>query len=129
LLLDSNLRSRESRAKVMRDKGVQVDTVATADAARVRMGIQKYNLVLVDCGRDTETAETLVQEIRANNSRQLVGFLVGSPLFIARTLSGGNTYRAQAHATVPMPQKPAPAPEAKTLGQRIIEAEAEAGSQ
>ncbi len=89
LLVDSNLRSRESRAKVMRNKGVHVDCVANADAARVRLGAEKYNLILVDLGRDTEAAESLVREIRSNNSRQLVGFLVGSPWFVAKSLTGG----------------------------------------
>jgi CheY-like chemotaxis protein len=91
LLVDSNLRSRESRAKVMRSKGVHVDCVGSADAARVRLAADKYNLVLVDLGRDTDLAESLVQEIRGKNSRQLVGFLVGSPLFIAKSLRSAHS--------------------------------------
>lgn len=129
LLLDSNLRSRESRAKIMRHKGVRVDTVATPDAARVRLAAEKYNLVLVDCGRDPGTAESLVQEIKAKNSRQLVGFLVGSPLFISKTSSGGTSHRQQGPAIVARPQKLAPAPEARSFGQRIRDAEAEAAGE
>jgi CheY-like chemotaxis protein len=127
LLVDSNLRSRESRAKVMRTKGVHVDSVATADAARVRLATAKYNLVLVDLGRDVESAESLVNEIRANNSRQLVGFLVGSPLFIATSLSASNS---RPHRTPAVPaaasrvEPSTPALNAIDFGQKIRDAEA-----
>jgi CheY-like chemotaxis protein len=129
LLLDSNLRSRESRAKIMRHKGVRVDTVATPAAARVRLAAEKYNLILVDCGRDPGTTESLVQEIKAKNSRQLVGFLVGSPLFISKTSSGDTSHRQPGPAIVTRPQKLAPAPEARSFGQRIRDAEAEAAGE
>jgi CheY-like chemotaxis protein len=128
LLVDSNLRSRESRAKAMRDKGVRVDSVASADAARVRLAAEKYSLVLVDPGRDVEGAEALVKGIRANNSRQLVGFLVGSPLFVAKSLSGSNSRprRAQEPSLVVSAEKPStPAAFGVDFGQRIRDAEAE----
>ena len=128
LLVDSNLRSRESRAKVLRTKGVHVDSVATADAARVRLAAATYNLVLVDLGRDVESAKSLVNEIRANNSRQLVGFLVGSPLFIATSLSASNSrlYRAPAVAAAASTVKPnTPALSATDFGQKIRDAEAQ----
>jgi hypothetical protein len=102
LLVDSNLRSRHSRAKMMRTKGVHVDCVGSAEAARVRLSAEKYNLILVDLGSDTEIAESLVREIKGKNSRQLVGFLVGSPLFIVKSLGGAH----------PCP-RPAPAAEVK----------------
>ncbi len=120
LLVDSNLRSRESRAKVMRTKGVHVDCAASVDAARVRLAAEKYNLVLVDPGRDTEVAESLVQEIRSKNSRQLVGFLVGSPLFVAKSLSGANFRQRRA----PAPATNQPAMADIDFGQRIRDAEA-----
>ncbi len=105
LLVDSNLRSRESRAKVMRNKGVHVDCVGTADAARVRLAADKYNLILVDLGRDTALAEALVQDIRSKDSRQLVGFLVGSPLFVAKSLNDCNA-KAQAPAAPAIVSRP-----------------------
>ena len=128
LLVDSNLRSREARAKVMRTKGVLVDCAASADVARVRLAAEKYNLILVDLGRDTGVAESLVQEIRSKNSRQLVGFLVGSPLFVAQSLSGAGSRprRAAAPAIVATTESPSePAVADVDFGQRIRDAEAE----
>jgi CheY-like chemotaxis protein len=131
LLVDSDRQSRESRARIMRTRGVQVDCVVDTGAARVRLAAEKYDLILVDPGRERESAESLVQEIRANNSRQLVGFLVGSPLFVAKSLTGGSNPR------LPRPPRPPAAPPvaaAKTpnapatggidFGQRIRDAEA-----
>ena len=126
LLVDSSLPSRESRAKVMRARGVRVDCVANVAAARVRLAAETYNLILVDPGRNTGAAESLVQEIRVKNSRQLVRFLVGSPLFIAKSLGG--------HKHEPAPvASPAAVPDAPStlvstgfdFGQKIRDAEAE----
>jgi CheY-like chemotaxis protein len=127
LLVDSNLRSRQSRAKVMRTKGVRVDCVGNADAARVRLAAETYNLVLVDLGHDVDGAESLVHEIRTQNSRQLVGFLVGSPLFVAQSLNGSNPRprRAPEPAIVASGEKPStPTAAGIDFGQRIRDAEA-----
>jgi CheY-like chemotaxis protein len=128
LLVDSNLRSRESRAKVMRTMGVQVECAANAGAARVRLAAGKYNLILVDLGRDIDSAESLVHEIRTRDSRQLVQFLVGSPLFVATTLSGRSSrpHRGPEPVTAPAVDKPA----TRTVSsidfvQKIRDAEAE----
>jgi CheY-like chemotaxis protein len=128
LLVDSNLRSRESRAKVMRTLGVRVDCAANANAARVRLAAEKYNLILVDLGRDVDSAESLVHEIRTKNSRQLVQFLVGRPLFVATSLNGSSPRprRAAAPVTAASAEKPStPAVSAVDFGQRIRDAEAE----
>jgi len=131
LLVDSSRQSPESRAKIMRARGVQVDCVANADAARVRLAAEKYDLILVDPGRERESAESLVQEIRANNSRQLVRFLVGSPLFVAKSLTGGSNPtpprppRSPATPPVAEAETPnAPATRGIDFGQRIRDAEA-----
>ena len=128
LLLDVNPRSRESRAKIMRTRGVKVDCVGDADAARVRLTAGKYDLILVDPGRERESAESLVQEIRANNPRQLVGFLVGSPRFVVKSLTGDGTPRpTRPPATPPVAAAETPnAPAAGGIdfGQRIRDAEA-----
>jgi CheY-like chemotaxis protein len=124
LLVDSNLRSRESRAKVMRNKGVMVDCVASADAARVRLRVEKYNLILVDLGRDVDGAEALVQEIRTKNSRQLVGFLVGSPLFVVRSLGDSNSRPRRMPAPAPAAKPGTPAVPGIDFGQKIRDAEA-----
>lgn len=126
LLVDLNRKSRESRAKVMRARGVRVDCAADFGAARVRLVADRYNLVLVDPGRERESAEALVKEIRTSNSRQLVGFLVGSPRFVVKSLSTG--------ASRPRPPVMPPAIDAGSgtptagstdFGPRIRDAEAE----
>ena len=130
LLVDANRQSREERAKIMRTRGVRVDCVVDAAAAREHLAAEKYNLILVDPGRERESAESLVQEIRTNNARQMVGFLVGSPLFIAKSLTGGSRPTPPAR-----PRPPAPPPAAAVgaahapaagsdFGQRIRDAEA-----
>jgi CheY-like chemotaxis protein len=133
LLMDSNRQSRESRAKALRTHGVQVDCVADAAAARVRLAAEKYDLILVDPGRERESAELLVQGIRANNSRQLVGFLVGSPLFVAKSLGGGSNPRPPRPPATPAAAATANAPAIGGIdfGQRIRDAEAirDAGAQ
>ncbi len=88
LLVDANRQTRQSRAKIMRTMGVRVECVANADTARAKLAAEKYNLILVDLGHDVTGAESLVGEIRSRNSRQLVGFLVGSPLFVSQSLNG-----------------------------------------
>lgn len=86
LLVDSNSRSRESRAKVLRTMGVVVHPAATAATARVRLANSRFDLVLVDLGGDVDGAESLVAEIRLNNRKQRVAFLVGKPLYVASSL-------------------------------------------
>lgn len=130
LLVDSDLRSREARAKAMRSLGVAVDSVACAETARVRLANEQYNLILVDLGRDNLAAESLVNEIRTRNSRQLVRFLVGRPLYVAKSLNGGN---ASSEGYTPVPptarrsrRKPlTPVVSTLDFGQRIRAAEAE----
>jgi CheY-like chemotaxis protein len=127
LLVDSNRRSREARAKVMRTMGVRVECAGNAGTARVRLANEKYNLILVDLGEDVAAAESFVTEIRTRDSRQLVGFLVGSPLFVAQSLDGksgtpisiGRPATAQ---TAPEPEPPGSDSNQKT---RIGETEQE----
>jgi len=126
--VDSDIRSRETRARGMRAQGVRVDCVASAAAARVRLAAETYNLILVDPGCEVGDAESLVQEIRSRNSRQLVRFLVGGPLFVAKSLSGGNC--ASGPQRVPAPgaapdKQSTPAAGGSDFGQKIRDAEAD----
>ena len=86
LLVDVNAHRRESRAKIMRSMGVTVHCASSVRGAWSKMDSGAYNLILVDLGADSERAELLVQEIRLKDPRQLVAFLVGSPLFVAKSL-------------------------------------------
>ena len=125
LLVDPDRRSRESRAKVMRTLGVQVDCAANPGAARMRLANGRYNLVLVDPGDNPEAAESLVQEIKTNNSRQLVQFLIGKPLFVASSLSGHNLRpRRRTVPAAAVVATPLPVVTEIDFGQKIRDAEA-----
>jgi len=127
LLIDVDSTSRESRSKIMRGLGVTVHCAATVTGARQKLEAGSYNLVLVDLGSDVEGAKSFVAEIRAKNSRQLVAFLVGSPLFVAKSLDG----KAVAGPNIlplrtePVQKTVAPAPVGFNFGQKIKDAEAE----
>ncbi len=126
LLVDVNPQTRESRAKVMRTLGVTVHCASSARGARSKIDSAAYNLILVDLGADSDAAEALVQEIKVKHPRQLVAFLVGSPLFVAKSL--------RKKGVSPSPLAPAIVPSAGStvmtkvkpfdFGQKIKDAEA-----
>lgn len=132
LLVDLNPRTRDSRAKVMRELGATVHCAPSTLAARAQLDLGAYSLVLLDFGRDVAGAEQLAHDIRAKNPRQLVAFLVGSPLFVATTL----TAKPASRPTPPAPAAAVSVRKANTrasassdFGQQIRDAEAEqAGS-
>ena len=114
----------------MRTLGVTVHCASDAASAQVRMESGAYNLILVDLGRDRRGAESLVEAIKLKSPRQLVAFLVGSPLFVATSLAG----KSERSPRVAPPLRPIPVvntPVVNTpvntfdFGQRIKEAEAE----
>lgn len=127
LLVDVNPETRESRAKVMRTLGVTVHCASSARGARSKMDSGAYNLILVDLGADSDAAEALVQEIRLKHPRQLVAFLVGSPLFLAKSLrSKGVSLSRVAQSIVPSPvSKVITNAKPFDFGQKIKDAEAE----
>lgn len=101
LLVDTNAHSRELRAKTLRTFGVAVHCSGTGDAAREELDAGSYDLILIDPGADVNAAESLAAAIRLKNPRQLIGFLVGSPLFVAPSLRGGASASTPA-AELPM---------------------------
>ncbi len=125
LLVDSNPLSRESRAKIMRGMGVRVECAPTAQAARARLESGTYNLILVDLGTDIDGAQSLVNGIKAANSRQLVGFLVGRPLFVATSLKSKLRSRREPATASPAVAAPPPISPADDFGRRVRDAEAE----
>lgn len=126
LLVDVDSATRDTRSKVMRMLGVTVHCAATVTTARQKLEIGSYNLVLVDLGSDVERARAFVNEIRAKNPRQLVAFLVGSPLFVATSLDRrpAVSLKLVPPRTAPAPNADSPSP-ASNFGQKIREAEAE----
>jgi CheY-like chemotaxis protein len=129
LLVDADTHSRESRAKVMRTLGVTVHCASGARGARSRLESGSYDLVLVDLGDDVDAAEQLVQEIRSRKPRQLVAFLVGSPLFVATSLKDNRKRPPQVSPRSPtvVPAQKAITPAARVLdfGRKVRDAEAE----
>jgi len=134
LLIDVNSHSRAARARILREMGMMVDCAATTGAGLSRLKAGHYNLVLVDVSKDRGAAESLVAEIKAGNPRQLVAFLVGSPLFVVKSLKvAGLTPRATESEAVPREAKPAAArtsarnqPLRMDFGRRVRQAQAEA---
>lgn len=125
LLVDVHARTRESRSKIMRTLGVTVHCASSSGVARAKLESGAYNLILVDLGADRAGAELLVQEIKLKNPRQLVAYLVGSPLFVATSLGD----RRERPARVRPPLRPIPVvnPAASKFdfGKKIKDAEAE----
>ncbi len=126
LLIDVNSETRESRSKVMRTLGVTVHCASSARSARSKLDSSAYDLILVDLGADNESAEALVEEIREKNPRQLVAFLVGSPMFVATSLDAkrarpSRTLRAPGPVAVPKAGTPG---KAFDFGQRVKDAQA-----
>jgi len=90
LLVDVNLRRRESRAAHLRKLGAVVDCASNATTALQKFGATTYRLVLIDLER--AAAEQLAGEIRLKDPKQLVGFMVEGPTLISKTLAAAETY-------------------------------------
>jgi CheY-like chemotaxis protein len=87
LLVDVHQQSRNLRAEMMRNLGATVDCASSATSAIARFALRLYRLVLIDLGEDHEGAEQLALDIRQIRPKQLIGFLIGGPTYIAKTLA------------------------------------------
>ncbi len=127
LLVDINPATRDSRAKMLRSFGVKVQCASDAGTALLQLTSAAYNLVLVDLGRDIEGAESLALEIKTKIPRQLVAFLIGSPLYLAASprIAGTGQQRSSVALVKPPVVK---SDTASDFGQKIKAAEAEAAS-
>src|SRR5512146_118968 len=123
LLVDSNSQTRESRSKVLRKLGVTVHSAANAATARTRLANSKFDLVLVDLGRDIEGAESLVAEIRLKNRKQRVAFLVGKPFYVASSLKRKDPVALPVLLPPKVPVEDANVSALTDFGKRIKEAE------
>lgn len=119
LLADLDERTCESRAKILRTFGVVVDCATSAASALALYRAGAYSLVLIDLGTGSES-ERLAQEIRSLKRNQRIGFLVGSPLFVA-----GSPRAPRKTATPVLPQHQVRSLAAPLdFGQRVRQAEA-----
>jgi CheY-like chemotaxis protein len=64
LLLDDDPVSRKLRALTLVVNGFEVYGAASVDDARARLRPAKFDLVLVDCKRDTKGAQQFCQELK-----------------------------------------------------------------
>jgi PleD family two-component response regulator len=97
LLVDRHQKARETRANRLSVYGIAVDAVCTIREARVRLGMNRYDLVLLATRENPEDAITFRREIRQQNPKQRVAFLVGPPDYLSFTF-GQNL--------IPMPPRP-----------------------
>ena len=85
LLVESDQQLREARARRLRRYGITVHTASSVQEARVNLMINRYNLILLATHENPEAAIALRREIREQNPRQRVAFLVGPPKYISLT--------------------------------------------
>jgi CheY-like chemotaxis protein len=85
LLVDSDQKAREARARRLNVYGIAVDLVSTIRAARFCLRNKSYDLVLLGTRENPEDAITFRREIRQQNPKQRVAFLVGPPHYISFT--------------------------------------------
>jgi hypothetical protein len=89
LLIDLCQSTREVRASVLRDHGIEVHEIEGLSGARFLWQANLYDLVMLDVRRYSpgETLE-FYEQIRDAYPRQRFAFLLGAPKYIARTWPG-----------------------------------------
>jgi CheY-like chemotaxis protein len=85
LLVDSNQKLGEMRARRLRLYGITVHTASSIQEARVHLEMNSYHLVLLATRENPEDAITFRREIRQQNPKQRVAFLVGPPRYLSFT--------------------------------------------
>ncbi len=85
LLVDSNERLGQIRARVLRQYGITVATASTVEEARARLKGSAYHLVLVAPRKNPAKAIQLQREIKRLHPEQRVAFFVGPPKYISFT--------------------------------------------
>ncbi len=89
LLIDRCQATREVRAAVVRNHGVEVHEAEEISRARFLWQPHVYDLVMLDVRRYS-AAEALefYEQIRAADPRQRIVFLTGPPKYVSRTWPG-----------------------------------------
>ena len=86
LLIDHNQPTREVRASVMRNHGVEVHEADSLQAARFLWQPNVYDLILLDVRRHLPgEALEFYEQIKTASSKERFAFLVGPPVYLSRT--------------------------------------------
>ena len=85
LLVDSDQKLGEVRARRLRLYGIAVHTASSIQEARLSLRMHSYHLVLLAAHENPEEALAFRREIRRHNPKQRVAFLVGPPLYLSFT--------------------------------------------
>src|SRR6266852_4866091 len=105
LLIDPFQATRETRAAVLRSRGVEVNEAEEISAARFLWQPNVYDLVMLDLRRySPEETREFYEQIKGASPRQQFAFLMGPPRYLSRTwpgeLAAGDTSRGQWGETV-----------------------------
>ena len=105
LLIDRSQATRETRAAVLRSRGVEVNEAEEISAARFLWQPNVYDLVMLDVRRySQEETREFYEQIKGASPRQQFAFLMGPPRYLSRTwpgeLAAGDTSRGQWGETV-----------------------------
>ena len=100
LLIDRSQATRETRAAVLRSRGVEVNEAEEISAARFLWQPNVYDLVMLDLRRySPEETREFYEQIKGASPRQQVAFLVGAPVYLSRTwpdeVAAGDPSRGQ----------------------------------
>jgi response regulator RpfG family c-di-GMP phosphodiesterase len=85
LLVDSDEELRETRARRLRLYGITVRTASSIREARLCLKMHRSDLVLLATREDPEAAIVFRREIRQQDPKQTVAFLVGPPRYLSFT--------------------------------------------
>ncbi len=85
LLVDADQKLGELRARRLRTYGILVHTASSLEEARVHFGMDRYDLVLLAPRENPEDAIAFRREIRQENPKQRVAFLIGPPRYLSFT--------------------------------------------
>jgi DNA-binding NtrC family response regulator len=83
LLVDSQQEPREIRARRLRLYGIAVHTVSSIKEARLYLEMHYSDLVLLATRENPEEALAFRREVRRQNPKQRVAFLVGPPDYLS----------------------------------------------
>ena len=105
LLIDCCQATREVRAAVLRNYGIEVQEAEDLSTARFLWNPYIYDLVMLDVRRySSEEMQEFYEQIKGASPRQQFAFLMGSPRYLSRTWPGevavDDTLRGQWGETV-----------------------------